>query len=887
MNALRMKYRFWFFACCFLPIAGIYEGYAQLENVWVFGRKAGINFNGGVPAFLSSGIVAGERSASICDENGRLLFYTSGDQVWSRDHRLMPHGDTLITDPVLRSFFPGKAFYCRSTSNASLIAPIPGQPGRYCLFSLTETEMQQYAGRLYYSIIDMNLNSGMGDVDINNKSVLLDSNLTEHLSGVSGNRCNAWLVCIPNANTANGSRFKSFEITEVGVSPDPVVSNIPGIFSAGLQFGKIDVAPNGRKIAVCRSDGFRKVGYGVELYDFDPLTGLFSNPLLLSGQQTAGKECYYGLSFSPDGSKIYSSGYPMGVGGAMFQFDVSKRTIEDIISSKTYIDDAFDVKRAPDGKLYYLQLMSTTSTVGVISRPDQPGVACKPEQDVIGIGLDAAFGGFPNTIPFVRYDTTFTSNTHATPCFADAQLNRISALNDTSGWGYEWSDGSQEATTSASRPGVYWVRYHTPPCHYHVDTFHVTFPNGLLPRLDITSSCLNSNNGRAYAIGFAGDTVHYAYTWRDKAYTILSLSDSLVGIPAGSYTLQVTTYECDTTINFHISEEDYKVSFLLDTIGCRGETMLFKNRSSDHFKHFHWLLGDGVSLWKRDAEHVYMQAGNYELSLIGTGDVCTDTASATIIIDEPIEDLYLSKSKDFICAGQAVRLAIQPGPSMIALHWDFGDGSYEDNFEGIVLHAYDVSGSLPLKVTAKARACPDVWSVDTIMVSSFPKVNLGPDSMLCLTGAPLVLVNHILPNSSGRHRYLWSSGEQTKSILVISPGWYSLTVTNEAGCATTASVEVSKGCYLDVPNAFTPNGDGVNDYFFPRQLLSGNVVQFRLQVFNRWGQTVYETVRKEGRGWDGRFNGKDLEGGVYVYAISITLDNGFTEQYNGNVTLLR
>jgi gliding motility-associated-like protein len=79
----------------------------------------------------------------------------------------------------------------------------------------------------------------------------------------------------------------------------------------------------------------------------------------------------------------------------------------------------------------------------------------------------------------------------------------------------------------------------------------------------------------------------------------------------------------------------------------------------------------------------------------------------------------------------------------------------------------------------------------------------------------------------------------------------------------------------------------VNDYFFPRQFLSSGVIAFKMAVYNRWGQKIYETDNINGRGWDGKFNSKDQPEGVYVYIIDVTMKNYRQEHYTGNVTLLR
>jgi gliding motility-associated-like protein len=98
---------------------------------------------------------------------------------------------------------------------------------------------------------------------------------------------------------------------------------------------------------------------------------------------------------------------------------------------------------------------------------------------------------------------------------------------------------------------------------------------------------------------------------------------------------------------------------------------------------------------------------------------------------------------------------------------------------------------------------------------------------------------------------------------------------------------VYKDCYVDVPNAFTPDGDGQNDEFFPRQLLSRSVTKFSMQVYNRWGQQVFATTNLAGRGWDGRFNDREQPLGVYIYIIDVSFANDRTEHYQGNVTLIR
>ena len=92
---------------------------------------------------------------------------------------------------------------------------------------------------------------------------------------------------------------------------------------------------------------------------------------------------------------------------------------------------------------------------------------------------------------------------------------------------------------------------------------------------------------------------------------------------------------------------------------------------------------------------------------------------------------------------------------------------------------------------------------------------------------------------------------------------------------------------MDIPNAFSPNGDGINDYFLPRPLLARGLVSFTMTIYNRWGQVIFESGNTEGRGWDGKLNGLEQPEGVYVYLIEATFKDGQMEKHQGNVTLLR
>ncbi|MEL6922507.1 MAG: T9SS type B sorting domain-containing protein, partial [Bacteroidota bacterium] len=113
---------------------------------------------------------------------------------------------------------------------------------------------------------------------------------------------------------------------------------------------------------------------------------------------------------------------------------------------------------------------------------------------------------------------------------------------------------------------------------------------------------------------------------------------------------------------------------------------------------------------------------------------------------------------------------------------------------------------------------------------------------------------------------------------------YTVTVSTPEGCVQVATISYPViPPTFDVPNAFTPNGDSRNDDF--KLVYEGNVQLRSLQVFDRWGELVYETNDIDS-GWDGRQNGKDMPSDVYVYLIVLDLPEG-ERVLSGDLTLIR
>lgn len=150
-----------------------------------------------------------------------------------------------------------------------------------------------------------------------------------------------------------------------------------------------------------------------------------------------------------------------------------------------------------------------------------------------------------------------------------------------------------------------------------------------------------------------------------------------------------------------------------------------------------------------------------------------------------------------------------------------------------------------------------------LTVLSNPEVVLT-DAIVCGDNGDIVIAD-AGPGAS----YNWyPGGEITQEIAIIDPGVYSVVVTHTDGCTKTDSLVVLESCpeTLFIPGAFTPNADGKNDTYYAQ---GTNVTNFKIIIFNRWGQTMHTTIKLGFDGnWNGKFEGKDAPSGVYSYLIT-------------------
>jgi len=266
--------------------------FAQKQaSIWYFGENAGLDFSSGHPqAIFNSAMITWETCAAISDANGNLLFYTNGIDIWDRSHKVMPNGHNLGVVTL--------AQYAQA-----LIVPQPGNKSVYYVFT---TSRYVYdvpdSMRFNYSIVDMQLGGGMGDVV--KKNIPLFKKSTEKMTAVHhANGRDVWLV----AHEWQSNVFRSYLVTENGIDTANYATSPSGaVHEGGIQnansVGQMKLSPDGKKIAVAINQ------LGMQLFDFDNTSGVVSNPssLIFDGVNcNIAAYIYYGIEFSPNSRFVY------------------------------------------------------------------------------------------------------------------------------------------------------------------------------------------------------------------------------------------------------------------------------------------------------------------------------------------------------------------------------------------------------------------------------------------------------------------------------------------------------------------------------------------------------------------------------------------------------
>lgn len=867
------------------------------NNRWYFGAQAGLDFSTEPPTIRTDGQTNGEyATATISDKQGKLLFYTDGVHVFNRFHQIMPHG----TSPDTTTLYP---------SHHAIIIPYPGNTALYYM------AMQGGFTTFYYALVDMRLDSGRGDVVGPAYFTSLNGS-DQEMQGLTATRSctfDGYWLAIYRFTT---NKMLAYRIDQNGFQPNPVVSPAGGpesVFTTDIKF-----SPHSNQLARAAS------GDSIFLYSFDA-NGHFSTPQKF---KTAESVHYtHSVEYSPAGRYLYVSGLEQNtLSKIVYQFDLEAGNMEDIANSRVALaseaqsNSFYALQLAPNGKIYMAHGSPADHTMDIIHRPDAAGLACQFQKSgiVLPLTTDRFFNGSPNCIAsdFRQPHIAFPPNAPDSICTLNSPTNyylknvhcgvvsiqwSLVGLAGTLFWSLVHDSLYAQVTYISPGHGQLIITVFT-ACGQASDTLSVTVHAGFSKNLDLGPDRTVCDNG---VFTFNAGNGFLRYRWQDG-----STDSVLTTLLPGKYWVDVfDACENRQTDTVRVSIGSTSVLSLgPDVQQCAGLPMVFQRPAV--FVNWQWLP---ITFLTCDTCGSIVA----DPATTTTWRVIAQTADGCLSLDTlhwQIVDTLLSMQDITICAGQTIDLygvSLPADTTIQFLRPNPGLGC------DTLLTVHTLGVEVPT-ATVQARICADQFfdfhgtllpadttavfhlpgpgcdSVMTVEVAAFPAVtvSLPADTSLSI-GASLTL----LAVASGTEplSFDWQPSTGLDCTDCLQPTanpldtiTYTLLMTDGNGCSARDSItlRVSSDCQILIPNAFTPNGDGNNDWFYPAT--SACVRTVRLwRVVNRWGQVVFERrnfePNRENLGWDGQ----GQPSYVLVWMAELEYFDGRIEQRQGEVTLLR
>ncbi len=370
-------------------IGSITSTMAQLQNTnWKFGNQAALNFNDGTlpPTVVStSAMIANGSSASVSDASGNLLFYTNGSDVWNSNNQIMPNGFGLFCDT--------------SMSQSVIIVPNPSNADEYYIITNRGNIMGQTG--LYYTIVNMVADGGLGDVDKTRKNVLfMEENASEKLTVIKNPAEDSyWLVSF--ASSDNPLVYDTLYAFKVNTSGINLIAE--SLFTFGTQDdintgGQLKFSPDQKTVALVHNtflnNGESNVVTALFTFNFDSTSGSFSSKKssFLLGSYLYGN----GVEFSPDSNLIYFSSVN-SFGNSLQQLDFKNIGMGSFPTSLySGPNTIFGLQLGIDNKIY---TVSSTGFLGTVNDPNLSGTSSNFVDQNIAFNPANAIKQLPQTVP--------------------------------------------------------------------------------------------------------------------------------------------------------------------------------------------------------------------------------------------------------------------------------------------------------------------------------------------------------------------------------------------------------------------------------------------------------------------------------------------------------
>lgn len=476
-------------------------------------------------------------------------------------------------------------------------------------------------------------------------------------------------------------------------------------------------------------------------------------------------------------------------------------------------------------------------------------------------------------------------------------------------WTWDFGDGSpldnsQNTNHTYSTAGIYTVTLSVESSGGCISTISQDLYVFELPSAQFTANTPCEGQATDFidqSTSGSGNIVTWDWTFGDGSPNDNTQNPSHIYAMAGNYNVTLLISDdigCQSLASQNVTiYPQPNAAFTNDTV-CGGLPVSFTDLSTvtnDIIVDWHWNFNDGGTQNVQNPSHVFnTSSDSFPVTLVVTTSLgCIDSVTQTIFT-HPVVDFDFAPLTTAGCPALTVEFedlsTTSSGATIINWLWDFDDGTF--SFAQNPTHVFTDEGDYYVALTVTTLEGCVYSDTLTYPITVFPKPIAGfsMDASEVSIFDPVV---EFTDESIDAIDWEWEFGDNTYSNLTnplheySDTGWFTITqiVYNAYGCSDTAEdyVHVSPEFAFYVPNAFTPNNDGVNDFFIGKGF---GYIEYNFLIFDRWGNKILDT-KDDNVSWDGTYNGKDAPMDVYVWKVVILDVNREQHVLRGHVTLVR